>query len=176
MTTREAAIRSIAVGDLFHATSPNGASLICLALSVTDTTIVSRTVTSIYDLEFDRATGVVERDFHGERVRCTIDSIAPLPQDYKKTLIELHRVFSTKTEGDDRGLKDPEPRVLVFAAQHYPANPIPPLDQSWEMMSIDKSPRAPSEIKEYESLTREEKIELILVNFLIPRNQAEGDA
>jgi hypothetical protein len=173
MTKRETAIQSIAVGDLFHATPPNGASLICLALEVADTTIVSQTVTSVYDLNFDRKTGMAERDFHGERVVCTIDSVAPLPDDFKKTLIALHRTYLRKEESDEPKLKDPEHRALVFAAQYFPAHPLDPPGHSWEMMSIGKNAGPPAEIKEYESLTREEKIDLILINFLIPRNQSE---
>lgn len=171
MTKREAAIRSIVAGDLFHATSPNGASLICLALEVTDTTIVSQTVTSVYDLNFDRGTGMAERDFHGERVVCAIDSVAPLPDDFTKTLIALHLTHLRKDESDEPKLKDPEHRALVFAAQYFPAHPLDPPGQSWEMMSIGKNAGPPAVIKEYESLTREEKIDLILINFLIPRNQ-----
>jgi hypothetical protein len=40
------------------------------------------------------------------------------------------------------------------------------------MMSVGKSVGAPAEIKEYEGLTREEKIDLILINFLIPANRS----
>jgi hypothetical protein len=172
MTTREAALKSIAVGDIFHATSPNGASLICLALAVTDTAIASQTVTSMYELEFDRKTGTTEQDFHGEHVVCTVDSVAPLPDDFKETLIAMYRTHLRKDKDDDAGLKDPERRALVFAAQYFPAHPLDPQGQSWEMMGIGKNAGPPAEIREYESLTREEKIELILINFLIPRNQA----
>jgi hypothetical protein len=174
MTKREAAVRSIAVGDLFHATSPNGASLICLALEITDTAIASQSVTSVYDLNFDRRTGTVERDFHGENVICAIDSVAPLPDDFKKTLIAVHRAYSKEDEDNDLKLGDPEHRALVFAAQYFPAHPLDPPGQSWEMMSIGRNAGPPAEIREYESLTRKEKIDLILINFLIPRNRAEG--
>lgn len=174
MTEREYAIRSIAAGDIFHATSPNGASLICLALEVTDMVIVSQTITSMYELNFDRQTGIAERDFHGEHVVCTIDSVAPLPDDFKETLIAMYRVHSRedKEEEEDSRLKDPEHRALVFAAQYFPAHPIALPDQPWEMMSVGKSVGAPAEIKEYEGLTREEKIDLILINFLIPANRS----
>lgn len=174
MTRREVIIRSTAVGDLFHATSPNGASLICLALEVTDTAIVSQTVTSVYDLNFDRETGTAERDFHGESVVCTIDSVAPLPDEFKKTLVAVHRVYANKDEDDDEvsKLREAEHRALTFAAQYFPANPLDPVGQSWEMMSIGKTAGPPAEIREYESLSREEKIELILINFLIPANRS----
>jgi hypothetical protein len=173
MPSRTETLAQIAVGDIFHATAPNGASLICLALEVTDTMIVSQTVTSVYHLNFDRKTGTSERDFHGESVVCTIDSVAPLPDDFKKTLIALHRAYASKDEDNVSKLREAEHRALVFAAQYFPAHPLDPPGQSWEMMSIGKN-AGPAEIKEYESLTREEKIDLILINFLIPRNQAEG--
>jgi hypothetical protein len=137
----------IAAGDIFHATSPNGASLICLALEVTDMVIVSRTVTSLYELKFDRKTGVAERDFHGESVVCTIDSIAPLPDDFRETSIAMYRAHSQKDKGDDPGLRDLEHRALVFAAQYFPAHPIAPPDRPWEMMSVGKNVGSPAEIK-----------------------------
>ena len=165
MTKRETAIRSIAVGNIFHATAPNGASLICLALEVTDTAIVSQTVTSVYDLTFDRETGLAKRDFHGEHVVCTIDSVAPLPNDFKETLIALHRAYSRKNKDDGPELKDPEHRALVFAAQFYPTNPIAP-------PSVDKQSLPARDPSEYESLTKDEKIDFILVNYLIPRNSS----
>jgi hypothetical protein len=173
MTERTEILAKIAVGDLFHATSPNGASLICLALDVTNTVIFCETVTSVYALEFDRTTGLAERDFHGESVVCTIDSVARLPKDIEEVLVRLHRVYSRKDEDDNPKLKDLEHRALVFAAQYFPAHPIAPPDQTWEMMSVGKSVGKPTEPREYESLTREEKIELILINFLIPRNRAQ---
>ncbi len=175
MATRENDLRSIAAGDVFHATAPNGASLICLALEVTGVAIVSQILTSKYKLEFDRRTGIGERDFHGERVVCTIDSVAPFPDDFKETLIAMHRAHSNTKENEETGFKVSEHRALVFAAQYFPAHPIAPPDQPWEMMSVGKSVGAPAEIKEYESLTQEEKIELILINFLIPSSQAPTD-
>lgn len=84
-----------------------------------------------------------------------------LPDDFKKTLVELHREFSANDESDEPKLKELEHRALVFAAQYFPAHPLDPPGQSWEMMSIGKTARVP-EIKGYESLTRDEKIELIL--------------
>ena len=175
MKSREAAVKNIAPRDLFHAKSPNGASLIYFALEVTNKVIVSQTVTSLYELNFDRKTGVAQRDFHGEQVICTIDSMASLPDDFRKALIDLHQHYSNKKEDDDPALREPEYRALTFAPQYYAANPIALPDQSWEMMSVKKCVGEPSEIREYESLTREEKIDLILVNFLVPANRTNDD-
>jgi hypothetical protein len=175
MTSRADKLAKISRGDVFHATSPNGASLICLALDVTDTMIISETITSVCALEFDRITGIAERDFDGEIVGCTIDSVAHLPEEIEKVLIDLHRVCSRKDVSDEPKLRDPEHRALVFAAQYFPAHPIAPGAEHWEMMSIGKSAGAPEKPRPYESLTQEEKIELILVNFLIPRNRTNDD-
>ena len=53
--------------------------MICRALEVGATTIRARTVTSQYALEFDRMTGVATPEIEGERVPCTIDSVALIP-------------------------------------------------------------------------------------------------
>jgi hypothetical protein len=175
MISRADSLAKISTGDVFHATSPNGASLICLALDVADTAIISETVTSVYALEFDRKTGIAERDFHGETVTCTIDSVARVPEGIEKVLIDLHCACSQKDESDEPKLRDAEHRALIFAAQYFPAHPIAPIAEPWEMMSIGTGVGMPQEPRPYESLTREEKIELILVNFLIPRNCANDD-
>lgn len=46
MDDRKDALRLLAVGEIFHAEAPNGASLICLTLAVTETGIHARTVTT----------------------------------------------------------------------------------------------------------------------------------
>jgi hypothetical protein len=175
MTSRADSLAKISTGDVFHATSPNGASLICLALDAADTTINSETITSVYALKFDRKTGIAEQDFHGETVTCTIDSVARLPEGIEKMLINLHCACSRKDESDEPKLREAEHRALIFAAQYFPAHPIAPVGERWEMMSIGKSVGAPNEPRPYESLTRDEKLELILVHFLIPRNCTNDD-
>lgn len=60
MREREALLKKIAVGDIFHSRGPNDASLICLTTSVSDNKIQARTVTSQIELEFDRRTGIAE--------------------------------------------------------------------------------------------------------------------
>jgi hypothetical protein len=90
-------------------------------------------------------------------------------------LIDFHCTYLRKDESDEPKLRDAEHRALIFAAQYFPAHPIAPVAETWEMMSIGKSVGAPAEPRPYESLTREEKIDLILVNFLIPRNRANDD-
>jgi hypothetical protein len=124
MTDRQAALRAISVGDIFHAEAPNGASLICLALSITETTIRGKTVTTQFYYDFDRTTGIAESG--DERIPCRIDSVAPLPLDIHETMMSLDRKFSQEDNGDPTQfwLTDRERRGLLFVADFYPANPI----------------------------------------------------
>ena len=168
-TDRKAALAAIAVGDLFHATTPNGASLICRALEVTGSTIRARTVTSQYALEFDRAMGVATPEIHGERVPCTVDSVASVPNEIHEALLGLDRAESN--QAGDHKLTKSEQRALVFAALFYPANPIA---QSWEMMSVDRKVGPVHDPDDYDSLTNDQKVDLILVNYLIPTNEPKS--
>jgi hypothetical protein len=169
---RTTALAAIAVGDLFHATTPNSASLICRALEVCGSTIRARTVTSQYALEFDRATGVATPDVEGERVPCTVDSVAAVPDHVRETLLGLDAIYSDQTRRDEpHPLTESERRALVFAALFYPQNPIA---QSWEMMSTARKVGPVRDPDDYDSLTADEKVELILVNYLIPMNKAKS--
>ena len=73
MDARSKALRSLTVDDIFHADSPNGASLICLVTSITDATIHAWTVTTQLGLAFNRITGCVKMD--EDQIPGTIDSI-----------------------------------------------------------------------------------------------------
>lgn len=97
---RRTLFRNLMVGDIFHATTPYAASLICLTTGVTEKTIQARTITHQMHLEFDRETGVAEwigaLDWPGEGmsdepVRCTIDSVAPLPIDIHNLMLLIDR-------------------------------------------------------------------------------------
>ena len=169
-SNREATLRKIAVGDIFHATAPNGASLICLALTVTETTIHAKAVTSDFQFEFDRATGAVEWKFHGHKIPCIIDSVAPLPADIHQVMLGLDRKSADPSPEKDSGLNDAECRGLVFAARYYPANPLAPPAQAWQMMGVEPRLGTGEDSKAYESLSRDEKIDLILINYRIPAN------
>jgi hypothetical protein len=126
---RESKIRRVAVGDIFHASAPNGASLICLAEEVTETTIRARTVTNHFSFEFDRTTGNAEFEYEGRpAVTCTIDSVATLFPQVHDILLELDRKYGSD---DDPKLTTDQKRALLFAWRFYPANAIgvqnPPL-------------------------------------------------
>ncbi len=166
MSDRAAALRQIAVGDIFHATSPNGASLNCLALEIAETTISARSITSQDVYTFDRGTGIADKEVNGERVPCTVDSVAALPPAIREVLLELDRIYSTPRS--DHRLTDAEKRALVFAARYFPANP---LTMPWESMAIARKFEGDVDPDDYDSLTSKQRIELILVNFLIPANR-----
>ncbi len=170
-TDRETALSAIAGGDLFHATTPNGASLICRALEVSASAIRARTVTSQYALEFDRLTGVAVPEIEGEHVPCTVDSVASVPDEVRTALLGLDAIYSDQTRKNEaHKLTESERRALVFAALFYPANPIP---QPWEMMSVDRKVGQVHDPDDYDGLTSDEKVDLILVNYLIPTNKSQ---
>src|SRR5579862_1198505 len=122
MIDRKASLRPLAVGDIFHAKSPNGASLICLTTSIDDTTIHARTVTTQIDLQFDRETGVAQWGY--DMVPCTIDSVAPLPPEVHAVLIGVDNKFRMERDPMRLKLSDAEKRALVFVSSHYPMNPL----------------------------------------------------
>jgi hypothetical protein len=168
---RKTALAAIAVGDLFHATTPNGASLICRALEVSASAIRARTVTLQCALEFDRESGIATPEIRGERVPCTVDSVASVPDEIREALLGLDRAESDKAKTEHHKLTNSEERALVFAAPFYPANPIA---QSWEMMSTDRKVATTRDLGEYDSLTGDERIDLILSNYLIPMNKPQS--
>ena len=114
---RQNAVRTLAVGDIFHGEGTNGASLICVVTAVTEETVHARTMTTQYDLEFDRLTGVCEWG----NSTATIDSVAPLPADIREALLGLDQRYRSGGEGQ---LSDAEKRALIFLASFYPANPV----------------------------------------------------
>lgn len=120
MHNREALIRSIAPGDIFHVSPPYGGSLICLTTAVTDTTISARRLFVPEDYEFDRTTGLLRSSRH----HCAIDSVAPLPPDIRDVLLRLDHRNRTSTKSEDAKLSRAEKDALSFIYDHYRANPI----------------------------------------------------
>jgi hypothetical protein len=115
-------LKNIVVGDIFHASSPNSASLICLAVSVSETTIVSRTVTTQICLDFDRSTG--KALWIETAVICTIDSVTPLPVEVHNTILSIDRKFRLEQSEDRLKLNRSEIQALLFVDAHYTENPI----------------------------------------------------
>ena len=122
MADRGAALNDLTVGDVFHAESPNGASLICLVMAVTKTTIQARTVTTQTHLEFDRQTGIAE--WGDERVPCVVDSVAPLPVDIHNVMLGIDRKFRLEQDSERLKLNDAEKRALIFVESHYSSNRV----------------------------------------------------
>jgi hypothetical protein len=89
MNDRKAALRSIAVGDIFHAgVGRSGASYPCLALQVRENAIFARRMTTQSVHWFDRTTGVeIDQD------EVVIDSAAPLPDDIREIMLGLDRKY-----------------------------------------------------------------------------------
>lgn len=105
-------------GDIFHASCPNGASLICLVEAITDGRIEARRITSQDHWTFERGTGHTKGDT--PELRCTIDSIAPVPVDIHNILLGLDRKMRLRFEKLSREEKD----ALLFVARFYPDHPL----------------------------------------------------
>jgi len=93
VVTRENALRQIAVGDIFHASAPNGASLICLTWKIAASVIYAKTVTTQIEFEFDRKTGIANWEGRNGSVNCVVDSVAPLPTDIHEIMPQLNRRY-----------------------------------------------------------------------------------
>ena len=137
MMRRQTALRSLSVGDIFHATDLNsGITRICLVTSLTDATIFSRTITTQDDLEFDRRSGGAEHVLHGDHYRYSVDSVAVLPADIQAALVGLDRRYHEAARRQDEDpnyewppevtrLTQAEKQALLFINSFYPANPLP---------------------------------------------------
>src|ERR1700744_2058515 len=133
MIDRKTGLSNLSVGDIFHAEYPNGASCICLVLSVDKTTIYARRVTTQQSLAFDRKTGI--EDVAADQPQAVIDSIAPLPPEMHNTFLEMNKKYETLMAMDEASrfedlerhkLSESEKRALSFVYTHYPSNPLPP--------------------------------------------------
>jgi hypothetical protein len=134
MTDREAALRKIAVGDIFHASVglDNGPSYPCLALQVREDAIFARRMTTQSVHWFDRTTGAEIDDD-----RIVIDSVEPLPDDIREIMLSIDRLFReaeyweaeepdwVPSENHFHQSKD-QIRAILFIADFYPAHPLPP--------------------------------------------------
>jgi hypothetical protein len=128
VTDRISALQALAVGDVFHGRSPNGASLICLVTDVTETTICARRITTQDDREFDRQTGMSLDDV-GSRIDC----VAPLPPNVHVVLLaydqrgqEVAALFRSGSRPPDEQYRPtPEERqAFQYLRDHVAANPI----------------------------------------------------
>jgi hypothetical protein len=124
MADRKSKLSRLVPGDIFHARCPNSASLICLVEAITSDKIEARRVTTQDHVTFDLETGhTLQETSHAiERVevRCTVDSIAPLPIDTHNVLLGLDRKMRLRFDKLNQAEKD----ALRFVADFYPANPL----------------------------------------------------
>jgi hypothetical protein len=112
----------LTVGDVFHASSrPDGPSLICLTVSVTETTIQARRITTQEDLEFDRQTGAEKCD-DGRVSR--IDSVAPLPLAVLNVILGIDRKYRLLQDPEQAKLTDAEIKALMYTGPHYASSPL----------------------------------------------------
>ena len=116
---RSSALMALGDGDIFHATTPNGASYICLVTSVANNEIYARRVTTQEKLVFDRAAGVAE--IGQGPVPCTIDSIAQLPAELREVLLKFDLRYGA---GDDSRLREEEINALRLAGRFYQAHSL----------------------------------------------------
>jgi hypothetical protein len=121
MPDNETPIRNIAIGDIFLGQSTTGASLLCQARTIDETTIgAQRLFMSDVTFEFDRTTGLADSD----GVPCRIYSVAPLPPDILEILLALDHRHRTSTEPGRAKLSDAEKHALRFTYNFYRENPI----------------------------------------------------
>lgn len=128
MTDRVSALRSLGLGDIFHARSPNGASLVCLVTAVSETTIFARGITTQDDVQFDRHTGS-----EPESAQSRIDCVVPFSPEIHAVFLDMDRKYQEFRRMYENGsppdieqykLTDPEKRALLFIAAHVSSNPI----------------------------------------------------
>jgi hypothetical protein len=122
MAERENLLRNIVPGDIFHGHWPNGASLICLVTRVEGSVIEARTVTSQYELMFDRDTG---QELHGDQKGLgIIDSVAPLPLDVHNIFLGLDRRMRLERNSERMKLSEAEKKAILFVDEYYSSNPL----------------------------------------------------
>jgi hypothetical protein len=132
MIDRDTCLRDLCVGDIFHAEYPNGASCICLVLSVSETTIQARRVTTQENLSFNRRTGVEE--VAADQPQAVIDSVTALPPEVHNTFLEMNKKYETLMSMDEASrfedlerhkLSEAEKKALIFVYSHYASNRLP---------------------------------------------------
>jgi hypothetical protein len=131
MLDRKTLIANLDVGNIFHAEYPNGASCICLVLSVNDVTLRARRMTTQENLEFDRQTGV-EKVNAGEAA-AVINSVAPVPPEIHNVFLALDRKYGQmgpkewkEPDLERFKLTEDEKNAFRFIDSYYAENPLPP--------------------------------------------------
>jgi hypothetical protein len=120
MPSVEDKLSHVNIGNIIHGGYGVTGSAICLVTSLTDEAIFARTVTTQWDLVFDRRSGTA---VCGSSV-CRLDSIAPLPIEIYDALLDIDRKYRLGNAPEGSRLLDHEKRALIFVADFYPANPL----------------------------------------------------
>jgi hypothetical protein len=131
MSDRKSLIGNLGVGDIFHAEYPNGASCVCLVLSVNDATIQARRVTTQENLEFDRQTGVEKAN---DEPLGVINSVMPLPAEIHDIFLALDKKYGAvhgqrdvfERHPEYFKLTDAEKKAFRFMDSHCASNTLPP--------------------------------------------------
>jgi hypothetical protein len=119
---RKTLLRRLVVGDIFHAKTRNGASLICLVTNLSKTQIRARRVTTQEVVRVDRSTGLGK--LGAKRVACTVDSVAPLPIGVHNEMLGIDRKFRLAQNEEALKLTSSEKKALLFTASFYSKKPI----------------------------------------------------
>ena len=114
---RRQRVLELATGGIFHADSPNGSSLICTVISISDAVILAKTVTTQRHLEFDRHSGVGE--WGTRSILCIIDSIETLPTRVRNIILNIDRKPRLQQRPEWYRLTDAERQALVYVDSHY---------------------------------------------------------
>lgn len=121
--SREELLGRLEVGDIFHAVSERGAVAICLVLSVDETAVTARRITTQQHCKFDRKTG--KSVLGGTAFEGTISSVEPLPSDIHNTFLEMDRQYRLgHRDEESMKLKASQKAALLFIHDHYAQYPI----------------------------------------------------
>lgn len=119
---RKTLLQRLVVGDIFHAKTRNGASLICLVTRLNKTQIEARIVTTQKNVRVDRGTGLGK--LGAERVVCSVDSVAPLPIAVHNEMLGIDRKFRLAQNEEAFKLTSSEKKALLFIDSFYSERPI----------------------------------------------------
>lgn len=127
--SRARLLRSLKVGDIFHAASERQPVLICLVTSVDGQHIYSRVLTTQQIFIFNIDTGL-EYDLLNETGTkggsdCVITSVEPLPLEIHHRLIHFDRSCRLAIAKETRPLTEEEKHALLFVDEHFANNPLP---------------------------------------------------
>jgi hypothetical protein len=122
LVERKTLLQRLVVGDIFHAKTRNGASLICLVTRLNKTQIEARTVTTQKVVRVDRNTGLGK--LGAKRVACSVDSVAPLPIAVHNEMLGIDRKFRLAQNEEALKLTSSEKKALLFIDSFFSERPI----------------------------------------------------